>query len=200
MFWALRPRAVALTLCPGGDSMGQFPMPLYPRDFIETTFLGQYKKIIYTDKYYYIGFALVCIGIEFVGKCLDTTEQDWQKSGHSQEHFNDAIEHTMPRYKPHSKLLFAELRCGFAHGLLPGPQLGLTHRDESVKYGTTHLSEHHGAVTVVIENFYDDFETACRDVLHRQFPQNDKMNNPLLYIPGDSVAGSGMFNAKTSTY
>ncbi len=135
-------------------------MPLYPRDFIETTFLGEYKQIIYTHKYHYVGFALVCIGIEYVGKCLDIAEQDWQKNGLSGKHFKDAIEQTMPRYKPHSKLLYTQLRSGFAHGLLPGPRVGLTHRDESLKYGTKHLSEHHGAVTAVIEDFYDDFEVA----------------------------------------
>jgi hypothetical protein len=176
-------------------------MPLYPRDFIETTFLGEYKNIIYTHKYYYIGFALVCIGIEFVGKCLDETEQDWQKSGLSKAHFKDAIEQTMPPlYRPYSSLLYDQLRSGFAHGLLPGPKVGLTHRDESVKYGTTHLSKPGGAVTVVIESFYDDFAAACRDLLQRQFPQNDNMSKPLLAIPSDSVTVSKPPNARTTPY
>jgi hypothetical protein len=42
-------------------------------------FSANTKTFIYTHKYYYIGFALVCIGIEFVGKCLDQAEQDWKK-------------------------------------------------------------------------------------------------------------------------
>ncbi len=175
-------------------------MPLYPRDFIETTFLDEYRKIIYTHKYYYIGFALVCIGIESVGKCLDPTVQDWQKRGHSKAHFINAIEQTMPRYMPHSKLLYEELRSGFAHGLLPGPQVGLTHRDESIKYGTEHLSEHHGVVTVVIEDFYDDFEVACRHVLKRQFPKNDKMSKPLLALPSDLIGSGGLLSARTTPY
>lgn len=175
-------------------------MPLYPSDFIKTTFLGEYKNIIYTHKYYYIGFALVCIGIEFVGKCLDATEQNWQKTGLSKAHFKDAIEQTMPQYKPHSTLLYEQLRSGFAHGLLPGPKVGLTHRDESIKYGTKHLSKHGGTVTVVIESFYDDFEVACRNVLQREFPQNDKMSKPLLAIPSDPVAVGGLLNARTTPY
>jgi hypothetical protein len=175
-------------------------MPLYPRDFIETTFLGEYKNIVYAHKYYYIGFALVCIGIEFLGKCLDVTEQDWQKIRLSKAHFERAIEQTMPAYRPHCKLLYEQLRSGFAHGLLPGPKVGLTHKDESIKYGTTHLSEHRGAVTVVIESFYDDFADACRDVLQRQFPQNDKMCKPLLAIPSDLVTVGRLPNAKTTPY
>lgn len=178
-------------------------MPLYPKDFIEATFLGEYKQIIYAHKYYYIGFALVCIGIEFLGKCLDTTEQDWQKTGLSKKHFEDAIDETMPAYKAHRGLLYKELRSGFAHGLLPGPKIGLTHRAESLKYGTTHLSKHHGAITVVIETLYDDFEAACRIVLQRPFPANDKMSKPLLAIPSDSAVRSmnlGALNARTTPY
>jgi hypothetical protein len=172
----------------------------YPKDFIETTFLGEYKNIIYTHKYHHIGFALVCIGIEFLGKCLDAKEQDWQKRGLSAAHFKDAIEQTMPKYKACSTLLYEQLRSGFAHGLLPGPKVGLTHRDESVKYGTAHLFERRGTVTVVIESLYDDFEAACRGVLQRQFPQNDKMSNPLLAIPSDSVAVGELLNARATPY
>jgi hypothetical protein len=108
--------------------------------------------------------------------------------GLSKAHFKDAIEQTMPPiYRPYSSLLYEQLRGGFAHGLLPGPKVGLTHRDESVKYETTHLSKRGGAVTVVVESLYDDFAAACRDLLQRQIPQNDKMSKPLLAIPSDSV-------------
>jgi hypothetical protein len=174
-------------------------MPLYPRDFIETTFLDEYREIIYTHKYYYIGFALVCIGVEFVGKCLDEAEQDWHKGMFSAKHFEAAIEKTMPRYKPHSTLLYQQLRSGFAHGLVPGPKVGLTHRAESIKFGTKHLSKHHDAVTVVIEDFYEDFEAACRVVLQRPFPENDKMNRVLLELPSDPVPSGRPLNTRTTS-
>jgi hypothetical protein len=55
-------------------------MPLYPKDFIATTLLQEYKEIIYTHRFYYIGFALVCVGVEFLGKCIGP-EQDWHARG-----------------------------------------------------------------------------------------------------------------------
>jgi hypothetical protein len=178
-------------------------MPLYPRDFIKTTLLGEYRQIIYKHKYYYIGFALVCVGIEFIGKCIDA-EQDWHKIGQSKRHFAEALAETMPAYKTHGDLLYKELRSGFAHGLLPGPQIGLTHRAESKEYGTTHLSKHHGTITVVIEDLYDDFAGACENVLQRHFPARDKMSKPLLAIPSDSAVRAvnlgGAFNARTTPY
>jgi hypothetical protein len=108
-------------------------MPLYPKDFIATTLLQEYKEIIYTHRFYYIGFALVCVGVEFLGKCIGP-EQDWHARGLSQVHFRNAIAKLMPRYSKHAKLLYSSLRSGLAHGLLPGPEIGLTHRAESAEY------------------------------------------------------------------
>jgi hypothetical protein len=175
-------------------------MPLYPKDFIENTFLKEYKEIIYTHQYHYIGFVLVCIGVEFLGKCLNAGA-DWQKTGLSKKHFGDAIGALMPRYNKDAGLLYSALRSGLAHGLLPGPKIGLTHRAEAGQYGTKHLAKHQGALTLVIEDFYDDFEIACRNVIARTFAVADKMNRPLLSVPSDpTVQFSAVLNTRTTPY
>lgn len=159
-------------------------MPLYPKQFIEITFLNQYRSIVYDQGYHYIGFALVCIGIEFLGKCLDS-QCTWHQENLSAAHFKNAIDRLMPAYAPYKSLLYKQLRSGFAHGLLPGADIGLTHRRESVEYGTKHLQKHGSAVTLVIEDFYDDFEKACRALLNMTFPSGDKMSNAVLAVPSD---------------
>ena len=155
---------------------------LYPKDFVRITFLDQYREIVYTHKFYYISFALICIGIEFLGKCLDQAH-GWHDQGLSKMHFERAINELMPKYAPHSARIFSQLRSGFAHALLPGPEIGLTHRDESMRYSTQHLAIHGGKLVLVVEESYDDFATACNEILNRQFAPGDKMAEILLETP-----------------
>jgi hypothetical protein len=176
-------------------------MPLYPKEFIQTTFLDQYHGIVYTHRYHYIGFVLVCIGIEYLGKCIGP-EQDWHKVGLSKQHFRAATSTLMPRYEPHVDLLYSALRSGLAHGLLPGPEIGLTHRAESSRYGTKHLSRHGSSLVLVVEDFYDDFASACKSVIAREFPDGDKMNRALLSVPSDDARrwDTPFPEAKTTAY
>jgi hypothetical protein len=160
---------------------------LCPKEFIKITFLDQYREIVYAHKFHYIGFALICIGIEFLGKCLDQAH-GWHDEGLSKDHFERAINELMPKYNPCSAKLYRQLRSGFAHGLLPGPEIGLTHRDESSRYGTQNLVESNGNLILVVEEFYDDFELGCKEILNRQFPQGDKMTNAILAMPSDPQA------------
>jgi hypothetical protein len=175
---------------------------LYPKDFIETVYLAQYREIIYTHRFHYIGFLLVCVGIEFLGKCIGP-EQDWHEVGMSKKHFRLAVAELMPKYEPQTDLLYRSLRNGFAHGLLPGREIGLTHRAEADKYHTSHLITHQGSVTLVIEDLYDDFVTACQAVIARIFPIDDKMTRALLIVPTDPAIAHGglvghLINAKTT--
>jgi hypothetical protein len=162
-------------------------MPLYPKQFIEITFLSQYKQIVYEQEFHYISFALVCIGIEFLGKCLDS-QHDWHEERLSRVHFEQAIKNLMPQYEPYTVVLYRNLRSGFAHGLLPGPEVALTHRAESQQYGTKHLQAFRNTgITLIIEDFYDDFENACKHVLSATFPLGDKMERALLGLPSDAT-------------
>ncbi len=159
---------------------------LYPKDFIKITFLEQCREIVYTHRLHYISFALICIGIEYLGKCLDQAH-GWHDQGLSKMHFEKAINELMPKYGPYSSKIYGQLRSGFAHGLLPGPDIGLTHRDESLRYGTRNLAAHGSRLILVVEDFYDDFELACNEMMNRQFPQADKMTKALLVVPSDPI-------------
>jgi len=157
---------------------------MLPKEFINITFLQQYKQIAY--KYHYISFILIGIGIEFLGKCLDE-DRSWQQSGFSKIHFNKAINELMPKYIPYNSEfnLCDSLRNGMAHALLPKYRIGLTNREEAKKYGNHHLKIRDGNLILVAEDLYDDFERACQTIMHCEFGKNSKMNKNALLVPQD---------------
>lgn len=155
---------------------------MLPKEFIRITFLDQYKKIAY--EYYYISFVLIAIGIEFLGKCLDE-KVSWQQSGFSKTHFDKTINELMPKYKPYNDIfhLADSLRNGMAHAFLPKSGIGFTNREEAKRYYNRNLKITNKQLTLVAENLYDDFEAACKKILEFDFPENSKMNRPILSTP-----------------
>jgi hypothetical protein len=133
------------------------------REFINRVFLNEYKRLV-SEGFHYISFALVALGIEFLGSCLDP--HDFARTRLSKKRFTNAIQELFPqKYHPHSQALFEDLRSGFAHQFRPGLRFVLTHRQESKLENTQHLG-HFGSATVLIsEDFYADFEEACRKVV-----------------------------------
>src|ERR1035441_1892650 len=127
-----------------------------PKSFIQQVFLSELREIVYEHGYHYLSFALICSGIEFLGKAADP-EAIWRTYRAGGYHFKLALKKLMPGYGNHSNLLYKSLRCSFAHGLIPGPPVGLTHRQESKKYATKHLHVSKGGFVIVVEDFYDDF-------------------------------------------
>ena len=140
--------------------------------------IGEFGQII--DKgYHFISFGLLTAGIEFLGKCLQKN-QDWHQAGTSKINFNFAIKKLMPKYH-HLNLkykLHDSLRNGFAHALAPKTGIFLTHKDEN----DNHLKED-GGLTLVIEDFYDDFKKACEAVISKKFDPDVKMNKEYLRTP-----------------
>jgi hypothetical protein len=133
------------------------------KEFINQVFLNEYERIV-RQEFYYISFALVGTGIEFLGACLDP--YDLSQNSLSRARFTNAVETLFAeRYHQHSKLLYESCRCGFAHQMRPGPRLWLTHREESRREGTEHLGPFKGGTVLVAEDFYSDFRTACTRVV-----------------------------------
>ena len=146
-------------------------MEQLPKEFIKDIFLGQYENIIIKCGHAYLGYALIAIGIEFLGKCMDTKLPSWHPE--SSQHFDLALKE-IPSLKKYSGLNLRDLlRNGMAHSLAPKPGIDLSER----KHGTTHLGlDSIGLPTLNVEDFYEDFKEACKHVINQVFLPSDKMN------------------------
>ena len=130
------------------------------KDFINRVFVVEYKGLI-DSGFHYISFALMGLGIEFLGACLDAHE--FGTRGQSTTRFKLAIRKLFPRkYHAYGSELCADLRNGFAHQFRPGFQFVLTHRAESAREGTAHLGPFGKQTVLVAEDLYRDFQDACR--------------------------------------
>jgi hypothetical protein len=165
-------------------------MYLYPKDFINQVLINEIQDIVI--KHPYLAFLLICTGIEFLGRCIDTNNQNWnwnQKYQEINQPFDNAIKKLFP--KKYSLLLEKyslrnQLRNGMIHILAPKSQIGLTqlkHDKDGKILIKDHPFEQNGKLVFVIEYFYIDFVDACKKVLRMKFNSNDKMNKPFLNIP-----------------
>lgn len=153
------------------------------KEFIKKVFLDEYKRLIYDYRFHYISFSLIALGIEFLGACLD--EHDFSTTKHSGKRFRNAITELFPlqyqrfNNKGNPYDLCNNLRNVFAHQFRPGPRIGLTHRDESIKYGTRHLQIQGNQLILVAEDLYEDFESACKEIIRRI--DNKLIEHPKVY-------------------
>lgn len=149
--------------------------------------LGEMKAIVHAFKGQdgsqsapYIKFLLIVNGIEFLGACLDELPIDENKR--SEERFNNALNKLFEKkYHKYSKAnaevyFYRDLRCGMVHQLRPR-NIGFTTQNESKVDGTIHLVKDKGSgmLVLVLEEFYDDFEFACKKLI--KMIENGKVTN-----------------------
>jgi|ERR1700757_271936 len=160
---------------------------MYPKDFIQNVLIGEIAVLSETNPY--ITFALMAIGIEFLGKCLDTNEHDWNK-GKSKVNFEKAINtldslEKYRKYLPSNQYgLWDSLRNGFAHSFVPKKQLGLSSKGEAehvLEYTQNNIRK----LNLKCEDLYIDFKGACIEVIGMNFASDNKMMKPLLSVPED---------------
>lgn len=148
-----------------------------PKEFIQGVLINEMSDIV--ERHPYLAFALIAIGIEFLGKCHLTEHQDWNRIK-PEKAFNKGLELLIedePTYRTLN--LKNELRDGFAHTLLPKSKIALS----EVRHGAIHFSQNsQGKTILVIEIFYRDFVQACQKILATKFPDNDKMNQQFIRI------------------
>lgn len=153
---------------------------LKPKDFIQTVFIDELGQLV--NSHPYISFITIGIGIEFLGKCIDTTEQDWNKQGNSAKHFKKAVNEltSLSKYRPYlsSHQLYKSFRCGLAHAAAPNFCVTLSSKNER-----GNLTIINSRLNLKIEDLYDDFKRACLEVINIHFVQTDKMNTPYLEVP-----------------
>lgn len=105
---------------------------MLPKQFIQTLFVDEVEQLIPTHTY--IAFMIMGIGIEFLGKCLDSQVDDWNE-GKSRDRFEFAIKSlfAFSRYKQligrDTRFdLYSSLRCGLAHCGAPKRQITLSRK------------------------------------------------------------------------
>lgn len=154
---------------------------LTPKDFIKTVFVNEIGSLI--SGHPYISFMVMGIGIEFLGKCIDSQLLTWNVPKRSKGDFEAAIKtiSSLKKYEPFltSYDLYSSFRCGLAHAASPKYQITLSSKDE-----TAHLRENSNRLNLKVEDFYADFKDACEYVISYTFPPNDKMNKSFLEVPG----------------
>ncbi|MFA7169560.1 MAG: hypothetical protein WC178_01770 [Candidatus Paceibacterota bacterium] len=115
----------------------------------------------------YLGFSLICGGIEFLGACLD--KYSWEKKGLSEKRFRLAINQLFPeKYKDYNTRgneydIYSNVRCSLVHSLRPGNKIGLSERyhEGNQKW---HLKISNGNLIIIYEDLLDDFIAACKKV------------------------------------
>lgn len=153
---------------------------LTTKDFIKETLIAEIGDIVKSHPY--LSFYLICSGIEFLGKCLDTS-CTWDTTGKSARHFKSAIKSLFPAdYHSEATKLYKYLRCGLLHSQNAG-YFRLTELKNFT--GTTPIEQNKDVFDkniIILDYFYGDFVSACQKIVSQTFAPNDKVNVPFLYI------------------
>lgn len=168
---------------------------LKPKQFIQNFLIDEIGEI--HNKHPYISYAIMAIGIEFLGKCLNGSE-DWNQKGNCERDFNLAI-NTLKSFAPYRPLLTSHklwdsLRCGFLHSFVPKDTIRLSSKSEA-----EHLAEITSSqINLKCENFYADFKAACEEVIAMPSFQSKKMDKPLLELPDISAPSTPSASNQTA--
>ena len=169
-----------------------------PKEFIDSLFIQELGVLVSTSPY--LSFMIISIGIEFLGKCLETNQKDWHQRNESKKNFVKALNDlpSLNKYlNYHAKFNFYDgLRSGLLHAAIPTGKITLSSRDE-----LGHLQQStNESINLKIEDFYKDFKEACEHIISMSFGPDDKMSNAILVVPGiDFKSISGVSFGVTSS-
>jgi len=154
---------------------------LNTKEFIKTVYVNELSRMI--PDFPYISFLVIGVGIELLGKCVDSGLATWNTPSRSKCYFEKAIKeiNSLSKYRQYltSHKLYVAFRCGLAHSSKPDYMVTLSSKQE-----LAHLIERNGRINLKIEDFYNDFKNACLEVVEQSYPASDKMNQPFLSVPG----------------
>jgi len=156
-----------------------------PKEFIKKVLIDNIGDLV-AQQYFWLAFTLIAIGIEFLGKCLDVNEENWDR-GKSRPTFERAIEELSAFNSYRRYLIKYEIwdsyRNGFAHSFVQKKPIGLSSGNE-IEHLTEYKDENGlDSLNFRCEDLYDDFEKACIEIINKEFEESNKMNSPLLCVP-----------------
>lgn len=172
------------------------------KDFFDSFILDDTKKIMKDHPYQ--SFAILSIGIEIIGKCIDHKKLD--VSGHSEQCFYDAINtcaslekyriynttdhvwrHCIFRRKvKHTNELYKMIRCGLAHSFRPQGTIFLAP-------GMNDFAQN----IIGCQELLEDVSNAWKEVKTGAIKVKLNINNKCFYIDGD-ISGSTQYNVTKS--
>jgi hypothetical protein len=162
--------------------------------FIDQVLLDDLRRMVFDHRLHYLSFGVMAGAIEFMGACMD--EHPMGEQGHSKERFNNAMSELFDEaYRPYVNSqddldLYAGLRCGMNHVVLPKGKIGFTNREESRRLGTGHLQLGGSSLVLVAEDLYEDLACAAAQLRRRMArgESTKKLADQILALP--SPAGS----------
>lgn len=160
-------------------------------EFIQKHLIDEIGLIVNTEGCAYSAFFLICIGIEFIGRCL--SKDNWNETKDSFKYTSAALEEleTLKKYK---KLgydtvnkkdkrynLYKHVRCGLIHQFRPDMFIVT----DSVNDFSKKPQE------LGIKDFYKDFVAACKEIIDDIQRQGGKVKKPFgPYTNEDNEGGS----------
>ena len=125
------------------------------KDFINKYFIEEIGSLV--EEHPFMCFALMAIGVQFLGKCLNNNPWDDWKIKSPGDTFRDATKTyaTLNKYDVIPDL-YHSLRCGLAHRLMVKGQIVLS-PDQNNLTGPDY--------TIGCKEFYNDFKQACQDAI-----------------------------------
>lgn len=150
---------------------------MLPKEFIQVVLIDECKDIV--ERHAYISFAVIAIGIEFLGKCMLVNHKYWNDIK-PEKAFNEGLKLLVKVDSRYGHLnLKRELRDGLAHTLLPKSKIDLVDSKHNLKhFGVNKYNQ----TVLVAEEFYSDFVKACKIVIEYEFAIGDKMNSDFLRL------------------
>jgi len=170
------------------DGSADVHIPMTARTFIQKVLIHEIEEVVKISPW--IGFVAMSSAIEFLGKCIDSENPlNWDKSDRSRQDFEMAISELngLSRYRSlirpsgltkeqkESEVhfdIYKELRCGMLHAFAPKGKITLSHGPDEQRT-TIHPN---GTVNFNATELFEEFKKACEDVISREYPSPNKMN------------------------
>ncbi|MBI3510737.1 MAG: hypothetical protein HY064_08735 [Bacteroidetes bacterium] len=161
----------------------QISLPMFPKHFIRQVLITELAAVVKTSPW--LGFICISSGMEFLGKCIDSNNPTgWNAECVSGPNFKNVIE-TLEAFKKYRPLLsrpnfnlYREFRCGLVHACAPGDNVSLSHGTDEKPT----ILEQTGEINFNADELYEDFKSACEEVINMNFEQPNKMNEAKIYI------------------
>lgn len=142
------------------------------KEFINQVLISDIGKMIETENYY-LSFGVIAQGIELLGAIIENEDSKFEDQGLSRKRFYNALKlFSNPNYikncsefdkgKDDDYDLYTNLRCGYAHIMLPTGKINVTTQNPNLGHLET---DTFGILYMVCEEFYKDFKGACEKVI-----------------------------------
>ncbi len=155
------------------------------KEFIQDYLIDGIGDLVETKPFF--AFTLMALGIEFLGKCLNTN--DWDYSNSTSD-FNAAINSYDPlkKYVCNDIDLYHNLRCGLAHFFMVKPKIKLG--PDGNNLGTS-------PIQIGCKEFYKDFRQACEDAINNKGVDIKKNIEDEFYDESDGITSNTISNSTT---